>query len=378
MNKQQLLAYPYIEELGYRNKIDTYKMNLMLRSIEESVLRSILRGSESLETLQDLKLGVETSYNAIQSKTASILGYAMIPAGTLFATSFDEVEGGRQDKVAGVTTLEWDTNRRYTKIPRYDSDNDGIADQVSPNVTVLVDSTPRSTDNKVYNALNRDNKSFWIESATNGEHEIEIQLPPTINKNFNYIELIPFPMFGIEILSVTYQDVFNSEKTLFSSTDNQYAFYDNSGPLIMHLSPKETNGTFKIRVNVTHGAIGFASIDIGMIDYKDEIQTVYMKLMNVPNRTVTTVYTLNDLDLDFYVNEAVVFDDYIREVAITNGTSSGADKVPVTGSLSHSTYSFNGQTITLTTSQDMYLKIVIKEHNTTTPVFRGCKLTYEV
>jgi hypothetical protein len=377
MSKQQLLAYPYVEELSYRNKIDTYKMNLMLRSIEESVLRCILRGSESAETLSDLKLGVETSYNAIQSKTSSIIGYAMIPAGTLFATSFDEVTGGRRDVVGGITTLEWVTNRRFTKIPRYDIDNDGIADQVAPSVTILVDGTPRSIDNKAYNALNRNNKSFWIESAT-GEHDIEIQLPPTLNKNFNYIELIPFPMFGMEILSVTYQDVYSVDTVIFDSTDKQYAFYDNSGPLIMHLSPKETNGTFKIKVNVTHGALGFSSIDIGMIDYNDQLQTVYMKFANVPSRTATTIYTLNDLSLDFYVNEAIVFDNYIQEVAITNGTDSGADKVAVTGSLSHNTYSFNGQTITLSTSQDMYLKIVIKEHNTTTPVIRGVKLTYEV
>jgi hypothetical protein len=377
MSKQQLLAYPYIEELGYRNKIDTYKMNLMLRSIEESVLRSILRGSESSDTLNDLKLGVETSYNAIQSKTASIIGYSMIPVGTLFATSFDEVTGGRQDLVAGVTTLEWDINRRFTKIPRYDSDNDGIADQVAPSVAILVDGTPRHTDNKVYNALNRNNKSFWVEAAT-GEHEIEIQLPPTLNKNFNYIELIPFPMFGMEILHVTYQDSFSTEQTIFDSTDTQYAFYDSSGPLIMHLAPKETNGTFKIRVNATHGALGFSSIDIGMIDYKDELQTVYMKFMNVPSRAGATTYTLNDLSLDFYINEAVVFDDYIKEVSITNGTSAGDDKVTVTGGLSHTAYSFNGQTITLDTNQNMYLKIVIREHNTTTPVIRGAKLTYEV
>lgn len=377
MSKQQLLAYPYITELKYREKIDEYKMNLMLRSIEESVLRSILRGSESKETLEDLRLGVETSYNALESHASKLFGYSNIAPGTLFSTSFDEAQGGRQDKVAGVTTLDWDGNRKYTRIPRYDSDNDGIADQVSPSVQVLVDDVPRNSENKVYNALNRSNTSFWIEEIANGDHTVEIQLPPSISKQFNYVELVPFPMFGMEILSVTYQDTLSTPQTLYSKSSKPYRFYNNTGPLVMHVKPKETNGTFVITVRTTHGAIGFSNIDIAMVDYRDEVQTVYMKVMNLPARTGTTTYTLDTFKMDFYINGATSYNKFISEVSITNGTTASADKVTIEN-VNHETYSMNGQTLQLTTSQNMYVKIVMREHNTTTPVIRGCKITYEV
>jgi hypothetical protein len=142
----------------------------------------------------------------------------------------------------------------------------------------------------------------------------------------------------------------------------------------MHLSPVETNGTFNIRVNVTHGALGFSHIDFGMIDYLDEPQTVYMKVMNLPSRSVPTTYTLDTFEIDFYVNNSNVYNDFISEVAITNGTDETADKLTITN-ISHDTFYFNGQTITLTTTQNMYVKIVMRENNTTTPVIRGCKIT---
>lgn len=374
MSKQQLLAYPYVEELEYRSKIDPYKMNLMLRSIEESVLRGILRGSESLETLNDLKLGVESSYLALQGNAISLLGYTNIPSGYAFATSFDVVVSGRQDRVAGITTLDWDTNRCYTKVPRYDTDNDGIADQVSPSVQMLVDGTLRSYENKAYNSLNRNNKSFWIESAANGEHNIEIRLPPSINKNFNYFEIIPFPMFGMEILEVKYQDSLSVDQVIFSS--GNYPFYAATGPLVMHISPKETNGTFKIKVRCDYGVIGFSSIDFAMVDYKDEVQTTYLKIMNLPSKT--GIYTLKTIDIDFYVHEQNAFDEFISEVSLVNMPSESADQKVTLNTISHDDYTFPaGQTLELT-DQYMYLKIVMKEHNTTSPVIRGCKLTYEV
>lgn len=378
MSKQQLLAYPYVEELEYRSKIDPYKLNLMLRSIEESVLRSILRGSESQETLNDLKLGVETSYNALQSQAAALFGYADILSGTtLFATSFDVVISGHQNRVAGITTLDWHSNRAYTKIPRYDTDNDGVADQVAPSVQILVDGVPRTTENKAYNALNRSNKSFWIEEVSNGPHLVEIQLPPSINKNFNYLEIVPFPMFGVQISGVTYQDSLSTEHILYSKDSDSYKFYNNSGPLVMHVAPKETNGTFKIYVDVTHGAIGFSSIDFAMIDYKDEEQTIYMKIMNFP--TDITTCSLDKLNIDFYVdNEGTnVLTDFFTEISITNGITDAA-KVTVENLSqfnSDSGYDFKGSALDTSTTE-MYLKLVIKEHNTTTPVIRGCKLTY--
>lgn len=376
MNRQKLLAYPYIDEIEYREKIDPYKLNLILRSIEESVLRSILRGSELTDLLSRLNLGVTTSYLSLSKHVGTLLSYQNLDSEVAFATAYDQVitaSGGFQDRVAGVVTLSWDNDRKYSKIPRYDTDNDSIPDYVSPAVSIYIDGTPRTTDNSVYQMLSRRNDAFWIEQISAGTHTIQINLPPSLSKTFNYIELAPFPVFGVEINKVEYQDPSSIWNTIYDIDTKDYKFYNNSGPLVMHLSPKETNGVFKVTCEVDSaiGVLGFSSMDFGLIDYKDEVQTVYMKFENISASTVKLIAS----ELDFYINDNINFNKFISELAITNSTSGTGDKIPIQ-EISNESYSFGSQTIDATNG--LYLKIVMNEVNRTTPVIRGCKLTYEV
>lgn len=381
MSRQKLLAYPYIEELGYRDRIDPHKMNLMLRSIEESALRAILRGSELNTTLNQLNLGVTSSYAALAKHASTLFSYRDIPNGTAFATGFDTVNtdnGGRQDRPAGIVTLNWNENRKYSKIPRYDSDGDGIPDTVSPNVTVLVDNVARNVDNEVYNTLNRRNDSFWIEQMAGGNYPIEIQLPPSLNKNFNYLEIVPFPIFGVFITRIEYQDVRSVWQTIYDINNNDYKFYYGGGPLVLHLAPRETNGSFRIWCDVDSelGVIGFSNIDVGLIDYLDTSQTTYLKFMNMPSRTTAKDYTFLTFELDFYVDGHKA-DALITDLSLVDDvTTPNDDPVPIE-KVNRSTYYFGGNSINLTPTENLYLKVVMKEVDMTTPVIRGCKLTYE-
>jgi len=375
MSRQKLLAYPYIDEVNYKEKIDPYKLNLMLRSIEESVLRSVLRGSELTELLTRLNLGVETSYIAMSKHIGTLLSYDAFGPSGAFACAFGEVDltsGGNQDKVAGIVTLNWDKDRRYSKIPRFDTNDDGIPDTVSPAVSIYVNGTKRSEEDQAYNALNRRNDSFWVEQITPGSNEVQILLPASINKLFNYIEIAPFPVFGVNITEVSYQDSHSDWHVLYDTSMNAYKFYNNSGPLVMHVSPRETNGTFKITCNVdaSIGTIGFSNIDIGLIDYKDEIQTAYLKFENAP----ANIITLSTLDLDFYVDN-VKADKFVLELAITNSTDGSGSSIPV-NKVSTDQYIFGSENIDATNG--LWLKVVMKEVNRTSPVIRGCKLGYEV
>ena len=379
MSRQQLLAYPHIEEIIYRSKIDPYKINLMLRSIDESVLRCLLRGSESQDLHKDLRLGVNASYLGLASQASQFLMLQSLQAGVAVASSFDNVNtlnGGKVDSVGGVTTLSWDTKRHVTKIPRYDTDNDGIADHVSPAVVMIVDNEVRTPDNKAYNCLNRSNRSFWIEEAAAGDHTIEIQLPPSINKAFNYIELAPFPAFGMKIKRIEYQDIYSNWQTLFHNEDKQYKFYNDSGPLVMHFSPKETNGTFKITVTALSGVdvIGFSSIDIARIDYEDRSQTVYLRFNNLKGpKTVN----LSSINVDFYIDhETLNYGDFITELALTNIADPLTETKVMISKATHETYYFSGDSLTLGSGEHMHFKVIMKENNMTTPVIRGCKLTY--
>jgi len=382
MSRQKLIAYPYIEEIKYREKIDPHQLNLILRSLEESSLRAILRGSEISNLYDKLNLGVVSSYNALASHVGTLFSYESVPNGNAFATAYDTVDvtnGGNQDRVAGIVTLDWDKNRRYSKIPRYDSDADNIPDTVSPNVEIWVDGTMRNTDDDAYNMLNRKNDSFWIEQTASGVHTVQVNIPPSLNKLFNYVEISPFPMFGNHITKVEYQNEQSQWETIYNEADQDYLFYSNSGPLVMHQTPKQTNGTFRITVDVADGieAIGFSNFDVGLIDYKDEIQTFYMKFMNIPPRTSTTTYNLVTSQVDFYIHEAVKNDNFITEMAIVNSTDGSGDKVTI-NKITNSEYSFGNQSIDLDPDENLYLKVVMKEVNNTSPVFRGCYLTYEV
>lgn len=374
MARQKLLAYPYIDTLEYREKIEPYKLNLMLKSIEESVLRSILRGSELTDMLTRLNLGVETSYIALSRQAGAMFSYANLPPSGAYASAFGSVstvDGGNQDIVAGVLTLAWDKDRKYTKVPRYDTNDDGIPDEVSPSVTVDVDGTRRVEGDVVYNMLNRRNDSFWVEQTTAGIHTIQINLPPSLNKLFNYIELAPFPVFGLEITEVAYQDSASVWNVIFDTSMKRYKFYNGSGPLVMHLAPKETNGVFRIKCKVDSaiGAMGFSNVDFGLVDYRDEVQTSYLKFENAPASSIA----LQGAETDFYVdnNEPKTF---IQEMSIVNTLDGTGESVPITDFTT--SYTFGSESIDAT--DGLWLKLVMKESNRTSPVIRGCKLNYEV
>lgn len=378
MSRQKLLAYPFIDELQYKEKIDPYKLNLILRSIEESVLRAILRGSELTDMYNRLNLAVETSYTALSRHVGSLFSYDTAASGIGFATAFGAVnttDGCNQDKVAGIVTLDWDKDRRYSKIPRFDSDNDEIPDTVSPAVSVFVSGFARSSDDPVYNMLNRRNDSFWIEQVSADVYEVQISLPASLNKNFNYIEIAPMPIFGLNLQKVEYQDEHSNWNTIYDYENTNYKFYNNSGPLVMHLTPRVTNGVFKITCEVIDGinALGFSNVDIGLIDYKDETQTAYIKFENVPAKTITLISS----SLDFYIDAITGTQNptkFISELSITNSLTGAGTTVNLT-EISSDTYYFGGETIDA--SAGLWLKIVMKEVNRTTPVIRGCKLDYE-
>jgi hypothetical protein len=379
MSRQTLLAYPYIDELKYKEKIDPQKLNLMLRSIEESVLRAILRGSELSDNLNKLNLGVETSYIALSKHVGTLFSYDALPASGAYASGYDSVVtsgGGAQDRVAGIVTLSWDRDRRYSKVPRYDTDDDGIPDTVSPAVSVSVDGVIRNEEDSCYNMLNRRNDSFWVEQTTAGSHVVQISLPPSISKQFNYIEVVPFPVFGVEISGIAYQDTSSRWNTIYDKTMSPYKFYNNGGPLVMHLSPRETNGVFRITciVDSNIGVMGFSNIDMALIDYVDDLQTIYMKFENAPSTNINLLSS----SLDFYIDNITGTQNarrFIKELSITNDITGAGTTVPIR-TISTDDYTFGGESINA--SNGLYLKIVMNEVNKTSPVIRGCKLSYEV
>lgn len=382
-NADMLLAYPITEEIEYRSKIDSKKLNEMIRSIEESVMRSLLRGTKLSEDFNRFNLALTSSYAALNRSSQIFNSYPTVAdivsstsfVGVGFASAFGTVVGNKVNRTAGIVTMDWNDNKKLSKIPVYE----GI---VSPNIQIYVDSVLRPTDDPVYKILDGDNSTFWVESTTAGEHTLELRLPPSINKTFNYLELIPFPIFGIEIKKIEYYDTHNIQKVIYPTNEN--SFYNSCGPLIFHLSPREFTNSIKITFSVLENinSMGFTLIDLCNIDYLDNANTVYLKFENIPNfdvygNAITEVVPVT-IDLDFYVDGVLDnnYDSFFSEIAIvpspTNTSKIGLARKKGLQTIPTSTISLD----TEDGKNCLYLKVVMNEIGLTTPVFRGAKINY--
>lgn len=382
-NQNNLLAYPIIDELIYRSKIDPRQLNLMLKSIDESILRAIIRGTYINEKFSRLSLGVSAAYKSLEAHNQIYNQYPRsinIPSGeyggACYATAFSDTSGGRQDKTAGLVTLNWDNNKKSSKIPVYNG-------KVNPSVSIYIDDNLREKDDPVYNILDNDGSTFWVEETTPGEHTLELRLPPSISKKFNYINIIPFPIFGIDITDITYYDLRTTAQSIYPSKDSP--FYNRSGPITLHLSPREYNNTIKITFNVKEGVntMGFTSIDISSIDYNDNSTTIIIPFENVPqvDHNGDPISTINpyDIDLDFYIDGAIESDysSFISEISIVDREDSSNDVISLKKIRGPQTIGSSYINISQPSGNNaLYLKMVINEVRLTTPAIRGAILNW--
>lgn len=384
--RDQLLAYPITEDIEYRSNINSKNLNMILKSLEESVLRALMKSTEVERQLGMLNLGATSSYLALSRSNQIYNSYPQpynIPSGqyggVCYATAFGDISGVRQDKSVGVVTMDWKENKKLSKIPSYQ----GV---ISPTVQIYLDSVLRPVGDSIYNILDGDTSTIWIEQAASGLHTLELVLPPSTQKTFNYVEVVPFPIFGMEITKIEYYDFQSNLQTIYPLEDN--LFYNGSGPLIMHLTPREFNNTIKITFNVINGlnVMGFTSIDVGSIDYMNNTNTVYIKFDNVPevdhnNVSITSIRPVG-IDLDFYA-DGVVDDNYnsfISEISlVTSPTTNPNSSLSIPKKRGYQ--GINTSNASFSVSQPsgpnaLYLKVVMNEVNLTTPVIRGAKLDY--
>lgn len=364
---KKLLAYPLISEVEYRQQIDPDQLNRMFRSIEESILRALLRGTEINTIFQQLNLATEASNNFIGSEIAKIATMKNNLVNTIFATGYNSVfpdtdNSINHDSVDGIVTMPFLDNKRFSKIPRYDSDDDGIVDTVSPAVKIYVDDELRASDDPVYNILNRKNDSYWIEQTTSGKHVIEIQLPPSLNKKFNYIELLPFPVFGFDITKIEYLDRRSDTHEVYIPGSIQ-----SNGPHVLHMRPKEFNNIIRITINVpaVSSVMGFTNVDIALIDYQNTPQTFYMEFDEVPNGDYNIIANL-DFDID---SDIINYRNYITDIRLVSDTN---DSLVVVLDPRTTPQDF----INVTLAGEMYLKVTMREIDMTTPVIRSCMIKY--
>ena len=384
--KQTLSVFPYIQNIGYSDPINSEKLNKQFQSLKESVLRALIRSQEINTSLTTMEMAVNAQAMAI-GKYYNVLSNSNTPE--IYITAFENLLENNTnisyDTAYGYTTLKLVAN--YSKIPR----NEGYDGKVSPNVTILINGEVQPYNNDVYRCLDNSSSTLFLKQyPPNTLIEMEIQLPPSLTKRFNYIKLDPFPIFGFDILNIQYQDYFGNFNDLLKNTFGTHnPLLNNHGfPTKIYVSPKEFNGTVKIfcKTNDT-GYFGFSNIDIGFMDFNNSTQTCFLKFNNFNDTSVVRRFNVNSAVLDYYfdspnaksmlsgqtsVLEAKLFVGTVNELtgAISPSNQSVRLAIDTTAKIIIN-YSF-----ILNIGELLFLELKFTENNMTTPVFRGVKLNY--
>ncbi len=317
--RKTLSVYPDIKELEYSSKLDTSTLNGQLRSIEESALRALLRSREITSELDRIELGLIKSYQAISSKYGALEFENVDQAyASAYSVANDKTSAADllYDTSYGLVTLN--PIGSYSKIPRGEK-YDG---KVSPQVTMYLDGNVIEQDSEAYDALDGTNKYFWIEEvAPKSTHEIRIDLPPSLTKRFNYIELFPFPLYGMIVNKLEYEDFrgvrWDITKDIYGSFNPLATENTNTGESIkLYTSPKEFNGSIFVTVTATSiGAVGFSNIDVKMNDFDNTTKSGFIRFDSFGVMSKPASLTLSSVSLDYY------FDGPTAQSLVTNNES---------------------------------------------------------
>ena len=386
--KQTLSVYPYLDEIGYSDPISSEKLNKQLESLQESTLRTLIRTQEINNSLSLFEAAVSAQatalgsyYNNLQFNTE--IGKAFISAFDTFINSNNS--NISLDKLYGYITLQ--TLGHYSKIPKME----GYDGKVSPQVKILINGTEQPYDSAAYKALDASTKTLWFEQFTpNSEVVFEIQLPPSLTKRFNYIQVDPFPVFGFELKTIQYQNFYGEWKNV---TEHFFGTYDpmknnRAFPTKLYLEPRDFNGSIRIiGQTLDNGFFGFSNIDIGFMDFNDTSQVDFFEITDFRNTSGgPKSYSLTYADVLYY------FDSTSAEQLISGNTVITAELIVssvINGVLQDSsvytkldlstgsTIDLKQFNITIENNQSLYFRYTMKEFNMTTPVFRGVKVEYK-
>jgi len=397
-SKKTLSVYPDIKELQYADNIDSVDLNKMFRSIEESSLRALIRSRELTSERDRIQLGVLKSFQSLNTRYAS-LSYMNDP-GYAIASSYSRPAVDANvlyDTAYGNVTLP--IVGSYSKIPRGEKYDGKVSPQVQvyfgPYGGSLVE---QEYDSEIFDALDGTNTSFWIQEVTPlTAYTIRIDLPPTLTKRFNYIEIHPFPIYGFNITGVRYVDNFSVVRDVTKEIYGLNPLQNNKGETIkLYLSPKDSNGTILIDVLSSElGVVGFSNIDVKFLDFENTSQIGYMVFDSLDGSQVE----LTDILVDYY------FDNARAQTLVTqnnppirawlktgyfNPNSSNRIKIesnPILGIDKEINLADPDETVdinavitlnkTSTVPEYLWFVFELKEINTTTPVVKGCRVKYD-
>jgi len=385
--KQTLTIFPYIEEIGYSDPISSEKLNKQFQSLKESVLRSIIRSQEINTSLTTMEAAVNAQalclgnyYNNLRYQQDD----------TAYITAFDNILQSNPlvnyDTAYGYVTL--DPVSQYSKIPR----NEGYDGKVSPNVTILINGVAQPADSAPYRSLDNSLNTLYFDTLpANSDVDFEIQLPPSLTKRFNYIQVNPFPVFGYNINDIQYQDFYGAyhsvTKTVYGT--NNPMFNNKAMPTKLYVSPTDFNGTIRIKARTdSTGYFGFSNIDIGFADFNNTTQVAILPFKEfLSNKNNLMRINVSTAIIDYYFDSpnakalleglTPVFEATMFVGQSINGivTKTGDSFKLNVGS--NTSIPVNKQFI-MNIGDLMFLELKFTEHNMTTPVFRGAKFNYTV
>lgn len=395
-----LAVFPYIEEFNYSEQLSSEKLNKQFASLQESVLRALIRSQEINSSLNILESAVTAQSTSITSLYNKLQYTNLTNTNNIYITSFsNHIQSNNNvsyDTAYGYTTLKIDG--QFSKIPR----SEKYDNKISPNVTITLNGEIKPYDSSIYRILDNSLNTLWFEQLSEndlnekGEVELEIQLPPALTKRFNYIRIDPFPLFGFDIVDIQFQDLYSEYQSIKENLYGTHKPLGDSGimatPAKFYISPREYNGSIKIIAKpYTTRYFGFSNIDIGFTDFNNTSQNFVLQFDGFKATPRPKSIKITDVLIDYYFDSSDIIsaESLIKSKNIisaklvigmydpnTNVLTNTNAVQPIPLIINNKSITIN-KNITLNANEGIYLDVTFTEFNMTTPVIRGAKLTYK-
>lgn len=300
-------------EQNYQDLVQLYNrsgiLDQNLREAFERVLKDHLFMSQTLMDVEDRLNAIENS--ASGQKQLSIHNYSQLDPVSLLNTDY---------AISGSDLLSFDYIHNILTLPKIDGSShsklkffNNSVGQIIPNFFeskvdnsfvssdapgALIDTTP------VYHAVLDSSDKFWKRNVIvdnpmglNAQTYLYIKVPTAYggNDNSNYVSLTPYPLFGVDILSIEYTSVTNPSLTQADNWTplNFNRLYDGITEAIGKVPPGgwTVAGTDVI---LNSGPIGFYLPPVSITGLRLNIrQRNYIK----ENGKYVYTYGLSDLDI---------------------------------------------------------------------------------
>ena len=371
--------------LGYRQPVTSEVLGPKMASLQEFLLRAVLRGKHTREYTREVSMATTYSSALLHAYHAHTLAQldavrSNSPNKTLHVSFYEAKDTTtppdvniQRDRLYGQITLR--PSAVFNKVPTY---TDAFGD-IRPRRTTTITRDGVALDpdtHPLYWALNGRPDRFWIDDSATADQQtiIEVSLPKGIRSEVNRFTVNPFPHQACTISRLEYRSP--------SGYRLVPGFLESANPIRTHFVPGQFEDQFRITLRATTIQVadesralwGLNTIGAALVDY-EESGTAYSSVSAIGSDTISRITSFSG---DFTVDSTVPTSRHSSPpVEFTLQTT---DNVVVYNSVTHKypLTTSNAPIVVAGSPTTLWLKTELREPlDRVTPVVRNVTFTYE-